>query len=404
MPRQTSSKKYDVFLSHNSKDKPAVETIALRLRDEYNLVIWFDKWNLTPGKPWQEELEEGLKRSKTVAVFLGEAGFGRWHNEEMRGAVSDLVSSQNASVIPVLLPGWSGTLELPMFLKRYTWVDLTNGYDAVGVLDDLVNGIKGRPRGEKAAVSSALPPPIATEASQDRSSVDVVELSSNNAAEVSIQGKRNLPRREPSNPQPSEEVLISRGKISKLDNAQRTLKEFVDGYIKFSESKIDCEKVKAKLDDQLVDPTEEISSPRYWNDLTELLLHAKSKTTGDSPDYLPYMNDFNQYVDALDAALQLLEPVEAKTAKSKKIEIINKTYKHIRNAVMLSQTIVEECQKGTRDMLKEIRDVIENIFEAEQMAAQLASSQSRKTRRALDRSQSPGDLGQGAALPAKVDG
>lgn len=41
---------FDVFLSHNSKDKPAVEIIAKKLKEAYGLKCWLDKWNLVPGK------------------------------------------------------------------------------------------------------------------------------------------------------------------------------------------------------------------------------------------------------------------------------------------------------------------------------------------------------------------
>jgi hypothetical protein len=47
---------YDVFLSHNSTDKPAVEILARRLV-EAGLTPWLDKWNLVPGEPWQEAIE-----------------------------------------------------------------------------------------------------------------------------------------------------------------------------------------------------------------------------------------------------------------------------------------------------------------------------------------------------------
>jgi hypothetical protein len=51
---------FDVFLSHNSRDKAAVEALARRLEDEPQLKPWLDKWNLVPGEPWQEALEEAL--------------------------------------------------------------------------------------------------------------------------------------------------------------------------------------------------------------------------------------------------------------------------------------------------------------------------------------------------------
>ena len=66
--------KYDVFLSHNSKDKPAVETIAKSLQQKYDLKCWLDKWNLVPGEAWQEALEEAIDQCQTMAVFVGPHG------------------------------------------------------------------------------------------------------------------------------------------------------------------------------------------------------------------------------------------------------------------------------------------------------------------------------------------
>jgi tetratricopeptide (TPR) repeat protein len=133
---------FDVFLSHNSRDKEIVEQVARILRDRYSLRVWLDKWALTPGKPWQEELEEGLNESTAIAVFLGEAGFGKWENEEMRVAIDARVNDSSRRVIPVLLV--RAPLEkLSLFLRRYTWVDLRKGLDDEEALYLLQCGIKG---------------------------------------------------------------------------------------------------------------------------------------------------------------------------------------------------------------------------------------------------------------------
>jgi hypothetical protein len=107
LPPETIDQPYDVFLSHNSKDKPAVETFAARLMDEAGIKVWLDKWNLIPGEPWQEEIERALDQSQTCAVFLGPGGFGGWHHEEMRAALNRRVEGRTPKfrVIPVLLPG-----------------------------------------------------------------------------------------------------------------------------------------------------------------------------------------------------------------------------------------------------------------------------------------------------------
>ena len=95
---------YDVFLSHNSKDKPNVERLAERLEDEAGITVFLDKWNLVPGDPWQEELERALECSRAVAVFLGPSGISSWHNEEMRSAIDRRTHNKEHRVIPVLLP------------------------------------------------------------------------------------------------------------------------------------------------------------------------------------------------------------------------------------------------------------------------------------------------------------
>ena len=121
---------YDVFLSHNSTDKPVVESLTERLIDA-GLKPWLDKWNLTPGEPWQEELEDALDACQTVAVFLGPLGISPWENEEMRSALEVRVHNKTRRVIPVLLPGAPDPQDrpLPRFLRRLTWVDFRNGLD-----------------------------------------------------------------------------------------------------------------------------------------------------------------------------------------------------------------------------------------------------------------------------------
>ena len=143
--------KYDVFLSHNSKDKPAVENIARLLRDEHNLKAWLDKWNLVPGEVWQDALEDALDESQTFAIFLGPSGIGSWENEEMRTAIEDRVQDPKRRVIPVLLPGAPDNkdLKLPRFLRRATWVDFRSGLDDEEALYRLYCGIAGQAPGDR---------------------------------------------------------------------------------------------------------------------------------------------------------------------------------------------------------------------------------------------------------------
>jgi WD40 repeat protein len=139
----SSQAHYDVFLSHNSADKAAVELIAHRLQGEASLNPFLDKWHLIPGEAWQEALAEALAQSATVAVFVGPSGVSPWHNEEMRVALDKAVRTRDEyRVIPVLLPG-AEPESLDKFLAQRTWVDFRAGLDDAQAFERLVAGIKG---------------------------------------------------------------------------------------------------------------------------------------------------------------------------------------------------------------------------------------------------------------------
>jgi TIR domain len=135
--------RFDVFLSHDSRDKPIVEEIAARLR-ERGVTVWLDRLELQPGLPWQEGLEEGIRASRAVAVFIGAEGLGAWETPEMRAFI-DRSRRERVPVIPVLLPGSPETPRLPLFLEAFTWVDLRRGVSDEGIAR-LAWGITGARR------------------------------------------------------------------------------------------------------------------------------------------------------------------------------------------------------------------------------------------------------------------
>ena len=136
------TEKFDVFMSHNSQDKKLVEELA-RWLESKNVRVWLDKWELQPGMPWQNELEQGILKSLSLCVFIGKAGFGKWHEKELRTAINISVEKE-FPVIPVLLPGCPQNPDLMLFLKDYTWVDFRNGLDDEDGKIRLLWGITGR--------------------------------------------------------------------------------------------------------------------------------------------------------------------------------------------------------------------------------------------------------------------
>lgn len=64
---------FDVFLSHNSSDKPLVRKLK-QLLAKAGLRVWLDEDELRPGINWQPLLEEGVRSSKSIAVLIGADG------------------------------------------------------------------------------------------------------------------------------------------------------------------------------------------------------------------------------------------------------------------------------------------------------------------------------------------
>ncbi len=147
---------FDVFLSHNSRDKEAVERIARRLKYE-TIDPWFDKWCLTPGGDWQDELADGLRRSSSCAVFVGPGGIGDWERLEFKVATNRMARERDFRVFLVLLPGLPDPFDvssLPPFLCTRTWVDLRKGVADSRAFQRLVNAVKGVAPGPETPVEA----------------------------------------------------------------------------------------------------------------------------------------------------------------------------------------------------------------------------------------------------------
>lgn len=147
---------FDVFLSHNSREKPAVERIAEGLK-RAAVEPWLDKWCLTPGGDWQDELAEGLRRSNSCAVFVGPEGIGDWARLEFKLATDRMAKDRNFRVFLVLLPGLPepfDTSSLPPFLTTRTWVDMRKGVADPRAFQTLINAVKGVASGPEMPIAA----------------------------------------------------------------------------------------------------------------------------------------------------------------------------------------------------------------------------------------------------------
>ena len=139
--------RFDIFLSHNSKDKAAVEKIAKRMLS-VGLRPWLDKWNFSPGDTVSDTLEKAIKTIPCAALCFGPADIGKWHIMEIR-AYMEKWASGDARMIPVILPDVEEAPELPLFVRQTVWVDMRDWEnDQNDGFYRLVCGILGKAPGD----------------------------------------------------------------------------------------------------------------------------------------------------------------------------------------------------------------------------------------------------------------
>jgi len=130
---------FDVFLAHNSQDKPEVKAIASKLKRR-GLKVWIDDEQILPGRPFQDVIQQAISNVKSAAIFIGPQGPGSWQVMELRTLISQFVDT-GLPVIPILLPGVGEIPQNLLFLRQQNWVSFASGIDNVGSLEKLVSVI-----------------------------------------------------------------------------------------------------------------------------------------------------------------------------------------------------------------------------------------------------------------------
>jgi formylglycine-generating enzyme required for sulfatase activity len=136
----------DVFLCHNSKDKPEVEKIRTELLQR-GIDSWLDKYDFEPFRRWQDQLEEIIGQIKAAAIFIGSSGVGPWADIEMNSFLVEFVKRKLRMGL-VILPSCKYTFteleeQTPRFLRSFHWVDFReHDPEPLGQLIWGITGIK----------------------------------------------------------------------------------------------------------------------------------------------------------------------------------------------------------------------------------------------------------------------
>lgn len=133
---------FDVFLAHNSQDKPLIRQLYSELKDR-GIKPWLDEEEVTPGTSFQDQIQQAIAEVKTAAICIGQVGLGKWQALELKTLISQCVE-RNIPVIPVLLPGVTEIPENLLFLNEFHAVTFPDGMEDEQAYYRLEWGITGR--------------------------------------------------------------------------------------------------------------------------------------------------------------------------------------------------------------------------------------------------------------------
>lgn len=113
---------YDIFFSYSYKDKSAVSELATKLKQD-GLNVWLDEWIIKPGDSIQQEIEEGLNRSRIFILVMSEnVSSSEWSEFERYTFQYRDPINQERRFIPIRFDH----TPIPNQFKQFAYIDFTN--------------------------------------------------------------------------------------------------------------------------------------------------------------------------------------------------------------------------------------------------------------------------------------
>jgi hypothetical protein len=148
----------DVFLCHNSADKPWVERLAEHIESETfdgtdsgrPLEVFYDKWDIDIGQNFIQRINDGLQRARFVAVVISpEFLTAPWTSFEWTHIVAMDPMNVRARLIPIyrreLSLDGSKTCELPAPFRALNWLDFRRDPEFNKTYQRLIRRVRGLP-------------------------------------------------------------------------------------------------------------------------------------------------------------------------------------------------------------------------------------------------------------------
>lgn len=124
----------DVFLSHNSEDKPYAKSLATALQ-LVGCQVWLAAWKIRPGDSILGTVNEGLEQFDIfLLVWSSSAAASRWVEFEVNSALTRAIHNPSCKFIPVILDD----TPLPPIIQDIAYSDARDERAPILVVKDIL--------------------------------------------------------------------------------------------------------------------------------------------------------------------------------------------------------------------------------------------------------------------------
>jgi hypothetical protein len=114
-----------LFISHSSKDKEKVLTLAGELT-EAGLSVWLDEWQIRVGESIPIRISDGIEQARFLLLVLSRSAVSSgWVEREWTAAYWREATDRNVIVLPFLVE----QCEIPLLLRAKKHVDASADWD-----------------------------------------------------------------------------------------------------------------------------------------------------------------------------------------------------------------------------------------------------------------------------------
>ncbi len=162
---------YDLFLSHATEDKEWVLPLAERLK-RANVRVWLDAWEILPGDNIVTRINDGITRSRQMAVVWTRTYF----DEKKTWTIAEQTSRgyvDAAAQKRLLIPLKKEDCQVPPLCEALLWIDFRNADQFETGIEQLIGALVRTP-GQSAPASAPASPARPTAAPAPASSRNII--------------------------------------------------------------------------------------------------------------------------------------------------------------------------------------------------------------------------------------